>query len=151
MTVDAAIIGLGYVGLPLAREATRAGLAVDGGPDLGHVRSAVAAIARNLRPGVLVVIESTPYPGTTDEVIRPTPMPGTPDELIRPRLEATGLVAGVDFNLAFSPERVHPGNRQFGLCNTPKVVGGHTPAYTDRAASFYGGFVATVVRTKGTR
>jgi nucleotide sugar dehydrogenase len=109
-----------------------------GGPNLGPVEAAAAAIARHLRPGMLVVLESTTYPGTTDEVMRP-------------RLEAGGLVAGVDFNLAYSPERIDPGNLEFGPHNTPKVVGGYTPACTRRAAAFYGRFVETVVRTKGTR
>ena len=199
MAVDAVIIGLGYVGLPLAQEATRAGrkvlgfdinqgvvddlnagrshvddlsdadiaemlaggfeattdesrigeaatavicvptpLSEDGGPDLRAVESAVAAVARNLAPGMLVVLESTTYPGTTDEVVRPA-------------LEAGGLVAGEDFHLAFSPERIDPGNEQFGAKNTPKVVGGHTPACGEAAAAFYGAFVDSVVRAKGTR
>jgi nucleotide sugar dehydrogenase len=87
---------------------------------------------------MLVILESTTYPGTTDEVVRPI-------------LEAGGLVAGTDFHLAFSPERVDPGNSAFGPRNTPKVVGGHTPLCTQAAASFYDRFVETVVRTKGTR
>jgi UDP-N-acetyl-D-glucosamine dehydrogenase len=95
-------------------------------------------VARNLRPGMLVVLESTTYPGTTDE-------------LVRPILEAGGLIAGQDFNLAFSPERIDPGNPDFGPRNTPKVVGGHTPECTEAAAALYGQFVDTVVRTKGTR
>ncbi len=99
---------------------------------------ATRAIARHLHKGQLVVLESTTYPGTTDEDVRPI-------------LEAGGLVAGVDFNLAFSPERIDPGNPKYGMVNTPKVVGGHTPACTDRAAAFYGRFVTTVVRAVGTR
>jgi nucleotide sugar dehydrogenase len=87
---------------------------------------------------MMVILESTTYPGATDE-------------LVRPILEQTGLVAGRDFNLAFSPERIDPGNPDFGVHNTPKVVGGHTPACTERAAEFYQRFVHTVVRTKGTR
>ena len=199
MAVDVAVIGLGYVGLPLAQEATRAGLTVlgfdiservvaglnggtshvddiddderrdarrrvprddrrgrassgaetlvicvptplseDGGPDLGAVRSAVDTIARRLQPGTLVVLESTTYPGTTDEVVRPV-------------LEAGGLRAGTDFHLAFSPSGSTRATRQFGAKNTPKVVGGYTPACGDRAAEFYGRFVDTVVRAKGTR
>ena len=114
-------------------------LSDDGGPDLGAVTVGRAArSARHLRPGMLVVLESTTYPGTTDEVVRPI-------------LEESGLIAGSDFHLAFSPERIDPGNEQFGARNTPKVVGGHTPDCTDRAATFYGRFVDTVVRTKGTR
>ncbi|MFX0539027.1 nucleotide sugar dehydrogenase [Ornithinimicrobium sp. Y1847] len=199
MAVDAVIIGLGYVGLPLAQEASRVGktvlgldinegvvadlnagrshvddlsdadiaamieagfeattdesriaeakavvicvptpLAEDGGPDLGAVESAVGMVARHIHPGMLVILESTTYPGTTDEVVRPA-------------LEAGGLVAGQDFHLVFSPERIDPGNEKFGAKNTPKVVGGHTPACTEAGAAFYGAFVDTVVPTKGTR
>lgn len=199
MSVDVVIIGLGYVGLPLAREATSVGLSVigfdvnrplvkalnddrshvddlsdddvaqmrksgfrattdegeiatakaaiicvptplsdEGSPDLGAVQSAAEAVARNLLPGMLVVLESTTYPGTTDE-------------LVRPILEAGGLIAGKDFHLAFSPERIDPGNKDFGPRNTPKVVGGHTPACTEAAAALYESFIDTVVRTKGTR
>jgi len=199
VSVDLVVIGLGYVGLPLAQEATHAGMSVigfdissnvvrslndghshvddltdkdvdemlargfratkdeseiaqasvavvcvptplsgDGLPDLGAVRSAMSAVARNLRPGMLVVLESTTYPGTTDEEVRPI-------------LEQSGFTAGVDFHLAFSPERIDPGNPQFATHNTPKVVGGYTPACANAAAEFYGRFVETVVRTKGTR
>jgi UDP-N-acetyl-D-glucosamine dehydrogenase len=199
VSVDVVILGLGYVGLPLAREATAAGLRVvgfdvnadmvaalnagrshvddlsdddiagmvaagfrattdeaqialaktavicvptplseDGGPDLGAVTAATRSVARNLQPDMLVVLESTTHPGTTDEIVRPI-------------LEAGGLRAGVDFHLAFSPERIDPGNKTFGPRNTPKVVGGHTAACTERTAAFYGQFVQTVVRTKGTR
>ena len=200
MTYDAVILGLGYVGLPLAQQAIRAGLSVLGydvnaavvealgagrshvddlsdadvagmvaggfrttvdealiatadvavicvptplsegdGPDLRAVTGATAAIGRNLRPGMLVVLESTTYPGTTDDVVRP---------LLE---QLSGLVARRDFHLAFSPERIDPGNEQFGPRNTPKVVGGFTPACTDRVTAFYGRFVDTVVRTRGTR
>jgi UDP-N-acetyl-D-glucosamine dehydrogenase len=194
------IIGLGYVGLPLAAEAARAGHSVvgldidpnvveglnagrthvddladsdiqamreagfrattdekviasadivvicvptpwsdDGGPDLGAVRSAAGAIARNLRPDTVVILESTTYPGTTDEELRPV------------LEEGSGLVAGRDFHLAFSPERIDPGNPTYGMRNTPKVVGGYTGACANAAAEFYGGFVERVVYTKGTR
>ncbi len=197
--MDVAIIGQGYVGLPLAQEASRVGIKVlgfdinqgvvdalnsgvshiddlsdadisamidagfeattdasrvdevktivicvptplseDGGPDLGPINSAVKTISEHLQPGQTVILESTTYPGTTDEVVRPV-------------LEAGGLVAGTDFHLAFSPERIDPGNEKFGAKNTPKVVGGHTPACGDAAAAFYGQFVDTVVRAKGTR
>ena len=199
MTRDLVVIGLGYVGLPLAQEASRAGLAVtgldvsagvvdglnagrshvddlsdadisemlergftattdasviadahavvicvptpltpEGGPDLGAVLGATRAIGEHLQPGQLIVLESTTYPGTTDDEVRPV-------------LEAGGLAAGRDFHLAFSPERIDPGNPQFGMRNTPKVVGGHTEACTDAAADFYSRFVDTVVRARGTR
>lgn len=199
MSVEAAIIGLGYVGLPLAQEAVRAGLRVvgfdlnsnvvsalnsgvshvddlsdehirqmleasfeatsdaerladakavvicvptplsdDGGPDLSAVRAAATTVAGQLQRGMLVILESTTYPGTTDEVVRPI-------------LESSGLEAGRDFYLAFSPERIDPGNPIFGAKNTPKVIGGHTLECGRRAADFYGKFVDSVVMTKGTR
>jgi UDP-N-acetyl-D-glucosamine dehydrogenase len=198
-SVDAVIIGMGYVGLPLAREASAAGLRVigfdvnaevvdglnhgrshvddladsdvvemlgrdffattdaselrhaqtivvcvptplsgDGTPDLGPVRAAATSVAEHLQPRTLVILESTTYPGTTDEEIRPI-------------LEAGGLMAGRDFSLVFSPERIDPGNQNFGPKNTPKVIGGHTSSCADAAEAFYSRFVDTVVRTKGTR
>jgi nucleotide sugar dehydrogenase len=202
MSVDApvaAVIGLGYVGLPLAREMARAGvecvgydvnsstvaalgagrshiddvsdgdvaamlaagfratddpscladadvivicvptpLQEDHSPDLAYVFSAAEAIASRLRPGSLVVLESTTYPGTTDGPVREI-------------LERSGLAAGIDFHLAFSPERIDPGNEEYGVQNTPKVVGGLTPACTDRAVDFYRRFITTVVPTVGLR
>ena len=77
--------------------------------------------------------------------------PGTTDEVVRPRLEAGGLRAGVDFYLAFSPERIDPGNPTYGLENTPKVVGGTTPDCTKAARALYERFVGSVVEAKGTR
>ncbi|MGI5165021.1 nucleotide sugar dehydrogenase [Spirillospora sp. CA-253888] len=197
--MDLVVIGLGYVGLPLVREACRAGLAVggldldarvvagleagrshiddvtdaevgamlaagftptadeavldgartvvicvptplseEGGPDLAAVRGAARTIAARLAPGALVVLESTTYPGTTEEVLRPL-------------LEESGLVAGVDFHLAFSPERIDPGNPHYGVRNTPKIVGGLTPACASAAAAFYGKIVDRVVQARGTR
>jgi nucleotide sugar dehydrogenase len=197
-TIDLVVLGLGYVGLPLAQEATRAGLTVvgldvsdsavtglnagqshvddlsdddvaemlaagfrattnasvladasaavvcvptplgtEGGPDLNAVRSAMGAVAEHLHPGQLVVLESTTYPGTTQDVVRPI------------LEEASGLTAGQDFHLAFSPERIDPGNAEYGLANTPKVVGGLTPACTAQASAFYGKFVHTVVEAAG--
>lgn len=110
----------------------------DQSPNLDAVISASQTIRDFLHPGMLVVLESTTYPGTTDG-------------LVRGILEESGLLAGRDFNLAFSPERIDPGNPQYGLKNTPKVVGGYTPVCTERAANFYSLFVDTVVRTRGTR
>jgi nucleotide sugar dehydrogenase len=197
--LDLVVIGLGYVGLPLVREACRAGLRVggldrdarvvaglkagvshvddvadaeverilaagftpsrdeaildgaktvvicvptplsdEGGPDLTAVRGASATVARHVAPGMLVVLESTTYPGTTEEVVRPI-------------LEKSGLIAGDDFHLAFSPERIDPGNPVYGVRNTPKIVGGLTPACASAASAFYGKFVETVVQAKGTR
>ncbi len=200
MTCNLTVIGLGYVGLPLASEACRAGLRVlgydnssavveglnagtshiddvtdddvasmkacgfvvtgvptdlvdadvlvicvptplseDGAPDLSAVIDASKMVAIGLRPGCLVVLESTTYPGTTDEVVRPLLELGS------------GLSAGVDFALAYSPERIDPGNPAFGLCNTPKIVGGLTPTCTERAVEFYEQIVDTVVPTVGLR
>ncbi|GAA3849253.1 nucleotide sugar dehydrogenase [Streptomyces coacervatus] len=197
--VELAVIGLGYVGLPLAREASSVGLRVvgldrdadvvaalnsgrshvgdvpdedvrrmreagftaytddaclaraqtvvicvptplsgDGGPDLSAVTSAATSVAGRLRPGQLVVLESTTYPGTTEEVVRPL-------------LEESGLRAGEDFALAFSPERIDPGNTTHSLREVPKVVGGCTPSCAVRAVAFYGKFIDTVVQAKGTR
>ncbi|MFL5945637.1 MAG: nucleotide sugar dehydrogenase, partial [Gaiellaceae bacterium] len=101
-------------------------------PDLSIVRSAVRQIAPRLQKGQLVVLESTTYPGTTRECLQPI-------------LESTGLKAGEDFHLAFSPERVDPGRTDWTTHNTPKLVGGLTPACTERAAELYRGAVETVV------
>jgi UDP-N-acetyl-D-glucosamine dehydrogenase len=100
-------------------------------PDLSIVSGAVREIAKRLRPGHLVVLESTTYPGTTREVILP-------------ELEATGLRIGDDFNVAFSPERVDPGNVRWHTRNVPKIVGGITPACTDRAVALYSSAIETV-------
>lgn len=93
-------------------------------PDISYVQSATESVAAALRPGQLIILESTTYPGTTREVILP-------------QLEARGLVAGVDFFIAFSPERIDPGNPSYGIFNTPKVVGGMEPQSTALAADFY--------------
>ena len=194
------IVGLGYVGLPLAQEACRSGFNVvgldvseavveglnsgishiddlsaddvatmlaagfrattdagcvsssqvvvicvptplsdDGTPDLAAVVSATTAVGARMTQGTLVVLESTTYPGTTDTTVGP---------LLE---ELSGLTAGVDFALAYSPERIDPGNPVYGLRNTPKVVGGLTAECTERAVSFYGELVDTVVPTVGMR
>jgi len=196
---DLAVLGLGYVGMPLVRQAVAAGLGVvgidpnaakveglragrshvddltdteiaallktgfmptvdpgalrgadtvvicvptplseDGAPDLSAVISAAETVAAHLSRGTLVVLESTTYPGTTEEILRPI-------------LEQGGLKAGTDFNLAYSPERIDPGNPVWGIANTPKVIGGVTSRCTERAAAFYGKFIDTVVPVKGTR
>jgi UDP-N-acetyl-D-glucosamine dehydrogenase len=199
-STDLLIIGLGYVGLPLAREATRSGLSVvgfdvnsktvsklnsghshigdisdtdiaemiargfratsheceignpetvvicvptplsaDSAPDLSAVRAAAEMIGRFLAPGMVVILESTTYPGTTDEIVRPI-------------LEnASGLVAGADFSLAFSPERIDPGNPTYGIRNTPKVVGGQTDCCADAAVRFYSKICDEVVRARSAR
>jgi nucleotide sugar dehydrogenase len=100
-------------------------------PDLSNVEAAGRAIAGHLRPGSLVVLESTTYPGTTEGVLAPL-------------LEAGGLLAGVDFLLAYSPERIDPGNAKFDLSNTPRVVGGVSVASTEAAVEFYGKLVDDV-------
>jgi UDP-N-acetyl-D-glucosamine dehydrogenase len=102
-------------------------------PDLSIVNSAAEEIAKRLRAGHLVVLESTTYPGTTREEVLP-------------RLEASGLEVGKDFHLAFSPERVDPGRTDWTTKNVPKVVGGITDACTERAAELYGSAVDTVHR-----
>src|SRR5439155_7729853 len=93
-------------------------------PDLTHVVAAVTAIQRYLRRGQLVILESTTYPGTTEEVVQPA-------------LESSGLQVGRDFCLAFSPERIDPGNPHFHTRNIPKVVGGVTPRCTAVARTLY--------------
>ncbi len=195
-----AVIGLGYVGLPLGVELARAGYSTvgidldpvkvhtvnDGGsyiddvsgsdvaalrrdhllratmdfdvlqavdtvnicvptplrktkdPDLSYVIAATEAIAARLRPGMLVILESTTYPGTTDE-------------LVLPILEQGGLKGGVDFFLAFSPERIDPGNRTFNTRNVPKVVGGLTPDCTTLAKALYNSAIDTIVPVSSPR
>jgi UDP-N-acetyl-D-glucosamine dehydrogenase len=107
-------------------------------PDLSYVVGAVEQVSAHLRRGQLVVLESTTYPGTTEEVLLP-------------RLQATGLAAGRDFFLAFSPERVDPGNGQWHTGNIPKVVGGVDPVSTRLAAALYGHITARVVPVSSSR
>ena len=107
-------------------------------PDMSFVVSATEAIAQYIHPGLLVMLESTTYPGTTDE-------------LLLPRLSASGLEVGKDFFLCFSPERVDPGNPKFQTANIPKVVGGITPACTEVGALFYQQALETVVPVSSTR
>jgi UDP-N-acetyl-D-glucosamine dehydrogenase len=195
-TAKAAVIGLGYVGLPFAIELVRAGFTVIGidvdenkigslkagqsyildveskeiakavrtrkfyptrhfdalgkadtinicvptplsktrDPDISFILAATKEIKKHLRPGQLVILESTTYPGTTEE-------------LVLPELESTGLKAGKDFCLAFSPERIDPGNKHFFTRNTPKVVGGVTPECTEMAQTFYSQFIEQAAST----
>lgn len=107
-------------------------LSKTGDPDVSFIVRALEEITTHLRPGQLIILESTTYPGTTRD-------------LLQPELEATGLEAGRDFFLAFSPERVDPGNPVYHLKNTPKVVGGLTPACHELAAALYGEVIDTVV------
>ena len=106
-------------------------------PDVSYVVAASEAVAASLRPGQLVVLESTTYPGTTREVLVPA-------------LESTGLVAGKDFFLCFSPERVDPGNEVWKTKNTPKVIGGITPACTEAGLAVYERFIDIMVRVSST-
>jgi UDP-N-acetyl-D-glucosamine dehydrogenase len=199
-TARCGVIGLGYVGLPLALEFAKAGFRVTGidvderkvqaieqgrsyivdvgdeeiagpvrsgafsvttdfsvirdldtinicvptplrktkDPDLTHVVSAVNEIRRYLRRGQLIILESTTYPGTTEEVVRPA-------------LEASGLEVGKDFALAFSPERIDPGNPSFNTRNIPKVVGGVTATCTQVAKRLYEASVDSVVPVSSTQ
>jgi UDP-N-acetyl-D-glucosamine dehydrogenase len=107
-------------------------------PDLSLVVDAARAIADRLRPGQLVVLESTTYPGTTEE-------------LILPILRERGLEVGQSFFLAFSPERVDPGNPRFNTRNTPKIIGGVTPACTEAARTLYARAIDTVIPVSSTR
>lgn len=109
-----------------------------GGPDLSAVLGAVSTVAAHLKASTLVVLESTTYPGTTED-------------LVLPLLLTSGLLLDEHFNLAFSPERIDPGNVTYGLRNTPKVVGGVSPDSTKAASAFYSQIVETVVTVKGSR
>lgn len=113
-------------------------LSSDGGPDLRPVESAAREIGRHVRHGALVILESTTYPGTTEEVFAPLVL-------------RDGMVIGRDLYIAFSPERIDPGNHEFGVQNTPKVVGGLTPACTRAARDFYAEFIDVVVEAKGAK
>lgn len=106
-------------------------------PDISYIATAAEEIVEYLHKGMLIVLESTTYPGTTDEVLRSV-------------FEKSGLKAGRDFNLAFSPERIDPGNKLFNVNNTPKVVGGLTRNCTERAVELYGKIVETVVPVSST-
>lgn len=107
-------------------------------PDVSYMVSATEMIAPYLHPDMLVTLESTTYPGTTDEIVRPI-------------LETSGLKVGTDIFLAFSPERVDPGNPVYLTKNTPKVVGGTTPRCTEMAVAFYERFLDQVVPVSSTR
>ncbi|WP_200309203.1 nucleotide sugar dehydrogenase [Streptomyces adelaidensis] len=111
----------------------------DGSPDLAQVAEAARTLAARLRPHTTVILESPVHPGTTEEFLRP---------LLE---EGSGLRAGRDFHLAYSPARVDPGNRDFVPAHTPKVIGGLTPACTESAATFYGRLTDKVVRARGPR
>ena len=107
-------------------------------PDVSYILSAVHIVAKHLHPQMLIVLESTTYPGTTEE-------------LVRPSLEEGGLKAGKDFYLAYSPERVDPGNPVYGTRNTPRIVGGTTRACSEVARAFYEQFIDEVVVVTSTQ
>nr|WSY52422.1 nucleotide sugar dehydrogenase [Streptomyces sp. NBC_00886] len=111
----------------------------DGGLDLSQIEGAARTLAAQLRPHTTVILESPVHPGTTENFLRP---------LLE---EGSGLRAGRDFHLAYSPSRIDPGNRDFTPANTPKVIGGLTPACTESAAAFYGRLTDKVVRARGLR
>jgi len=200
-TVQAGVVGLGYVGLPLAVEFAKEGIHVTGidldarktdlitagesyiqdvptsslaplvasghlrattdfaiireldtinicvptplrktkDPDMSFIDAASREIAKHLHPGMLIILESTTYPGTTDEMLLPI------------LEEASGLKVGQDFFVCFSPERVDPGNPHYHTKNIPKVVGGITPACTEAGAAFYSMALETVVAVGSTR
>jgi len=113
-------------------------LSPDGGPDLGAIEGAARTIGEHIQPKTLVILESTSYPGTTEEVFAPLVLGST-------------LQLGKDVNIAFSPERIDPGNPTYGVQNTPKVVGGLTPECSSAARDFYAQFIDTVVEAKGAK
>jgi UDP-N-acetyl-D-glucosamine dehydrogenase len=107
-------------------------------PDMSYIVSACGEIAKHFHPGMLVILESTTYPGTTDEVVLPM-------------LEQGGLKVGQDFFLCFSPERVDPGNPKYNTSNIPKVVGGTTPACSEMGHVFYSQALQKVVAVSSTQ
>jgi UDP-N-acetyl-D-glucosamine dehydrogenase len=111
----------------------------DGQPHLAHVEAAAAMLARHLRRGATVILESTTYPGTTEELVRPI------------LEEGSGLMAGDDFFLGYSPERIDPGNATWNLISTPKVVSGVDARSLTAVDAFYGRIVETTVPVSGTR
>ena len=107
----------------------------DGAPDLSYVASAGEKLTRVLRAGALIVLESTTYPGTTEELLRPV-------------LEQSGLRAGTDFYLGYSPERIDPGNKTWNFVNTPKVVSGVDAGSLRAVSTFYASLVDRVVEVE---
>tara|TARA_B100001013_G_scaffold309186_1_gene213463 strand:+ start:516 stop:1829 length:1314 start_codon:yes stop_codon:yes gene_type:complete len=107
-------------------------------PDMSFINHAVDMITGNMAPGKLIILESTTYPGTTDEVVLPS-------------LENAGMKVGEDFHLAFSPERIDPGNKTYTVKNTPKILGGITPQCTEVGALFYQQFIGTIVKVSSAR
>jgi UDP-N-acetyl-D-glucosamine dehydrogenase len=111
----------------------------EGTPDLRYIEESARTLARYLRPGATVALESTTYPGTTTDLVAP---------LLE---EGSGLIAGVDFHLGYSPERIDPGNREWSLATTPKVVSGINPASLEHVQAFYDTVVAETVPVADTK
>ena len=132
-TVDASVIGEADVILVCVPTPLR-----DYAPDLSHMEAAFADVAHHVRAGSLVILESSTYPGTTEE-------------LVRGILETSGLAVGRDLLLAYSPERIDPGNEEFGLRNTPKIIGGATRASLEIAVAFYEQLVDKIVPVSSAR
>ncbi|MFM7199900.1 MAG: nucleotide sugar dehydrogenase, partial [Myxococcota bacterium] len=107
-------------------------------PDISYIVAATEQLEKRLHPGMLVILESTTYPGTTHD-------------LVLPMLQRTGLKVGTDFYLAFSPERVDPGQGRWGIRNTPKVIGGVTPTCTEMSVALYGSFIERMVPVTSTQ
>lgn len=113
-------------------------LTTDKAPDPSAIAGAAKSLAPWLRPGQLIVLESTSYPGTTEEILQPV-------------IEARGFTIGEDFFLAFAPERVNPGDERFGTRNTPKLIGGVTPSCSELATALYETIVDDVVPVSSPR
>ncbi|HYH51676.1 MAG TPA: nucleotide sugar dehydrogenase [Acidimicrobiia bacterium] len=111
----------------------------DGAPDLSYIEASARTLGRYLRPGATVVLESTTYPGTTEELVKPI------------LEEMSGLLAGADFHLGYSPERIDPGNQNWGFVNTPKVVSGIDDASLAAVDAFYSSLVDRTVPVAGTK
>jgi UDP-N-acetyl-D-glucosamine dehydrogenase len=107
-------------------------------PDMSYVIASADEVAKYAHPGFLIILESTTYPGTTDEILLP-------------RLKARGFNIGGDVFLSFSPERIDPGNKKYGVRNTPKVVGGYTPDCTEVVHALYSTAIETVIKVSGTQ
>ena len=132
-TIDASVIGEADVIVVCVPTPLR-----DYAPDLSHMEAAFADVARHVRAGSLVILESSTYPGTTEE-------------LVRGILETSGLTVGRDLLLAYSPERIDPGNEEFGLRNTPKIIGGATRSSLEIAVAFYEQLVDKIVPVSSAR
>lgn len=111
---------------------------LEGKPDLSMIKEAGELISKIIKNGSLIILESTSYPGTTEDVLLPI-------------IEKSNLKAGIDFFLVFGSERIDPGNSNYGITNTPKVIGGINKISTDKAMEFYSNFISEIIPAKGTR